>query len=122
MLSDELVNHLVDMLAPLGAVRARRMFGGHGIYLGDDMFALLAEDVLYFKVDDGNIGDYEARDLDPFVYRRRGKPVALSFRQAPEEAFDDEELLCDWARRALDAARRAGKAARKRGAQARKAG
>ena len=97
MLSDELVHHLVDMLAPIGAVRARRMFGGHGVYLGDDMFALVAEDVLYFKVDDGNIDAYEARDLEPFVYRRRGRPVALSFRQAPEEALDDEDLLCEWA-------------------------
>ena len=123
MLSDELVHHLVDMLAPIGAVRARRMFGGHGVYLGDDMFALVAEDVLYFKVDDGNIDAYEARDLEPFVYRRRCRPVALSFRQAPEEALDDEDLLCEWARGALEAARRAGKAARKKNAAgARKAG
>ena len=116
MFSDELVHHLVDMLSPLGAVRAKRMFGGHGIYLGDDMFALVSEDVLYFKVDEGNIDDYRRRALEAFIYRRRGRPIALSFRQAPEEALDDEELLCAWAQRALEAARRAGKAARKRNA------
>ena len=122
MVSDELVHHLVDMLAPMGAVRAKRMFGGHGIYLGDDMFALVAEDVLYFKVDDGNLEHYEARGLEPFVYRRRGKPIALSFREAPDDALDEEEVLCKWARGALEAARRAGKAARKRNAETRKAG
>lgn len=116
MFSDELVHHLVDMLSPLGPVRAKRMFGGHGIYLGDDMFALVSEDVLYFKVDEGNIEDYRRRALEAFIYRRRGRPIALSFRQAPEEALDDEDLLCAWAQRALEAARRAGKAARKRNA------
>ena len=67
-------------------------------------------------MDEGNIDDYRRRALEAFIYRRRGRPVALSFRQAPEEALDDEELLCQWAQRALEAARRAGKAARKRNA------
>ena len=32
-------------------VRARSMFGGVGVYAGDMFFALMDDDVLYFKVD-----------------------------------------------------------------------
>jgi DNA transformation protein len=37
-------------------IRSRAMFGGFGIYAGADFFALIANDVLYFKVDDSNRG------------------------------------------------------------------
>ena len=30
-------------------MRARRMFGGHGIYIEGVMFALIADEHLYFK-------------------------------------------------------------------------
>ena len=39
-------------------VRAQRMFGGVGIYSGDAFFALIADNTLYFKVDDSNRADY----------------------------------------------------------------
>ncbi len=41
-------------------VRARNMFGGVGIYGNDLFFALIADDTLYFKVDDTNRPDFEA--------------------------------------------------------------
>ena len=103
----ELVDHLVDQLAPLGGVSARRMFGGHGIFRDGLMFALVAGDCLYFKVDDDNRAEFEARGLEPFRYAKKGKLVALSYHQAPEEAMDDGEELCRWARPAFAAALRA---------------
>ena len=50
----------------LPKVRARSMFGGVGIYAGDFFFALIARDVLYFKVDDTNRGEFAARGMGPF--------------------------------------------------------
>ncbi len=41
-------------------VRARRMFGGAGIYSGDIFFALIADDTLYFKVDASTRPEFEA--------------------------------------------------------------
>lgn len=35
-----------------GEIRSRRMFGGHGIYRDDLMFAIVADDVLYLKAED----------------------------------------------------------------------
>ena len=103
----EFVSYVVESLQPLGPVVARRMFGGHGIYLDGVMFALIASDQLYLKVDGGNRAAYEAAGLQPFTYSGKGKPIEMSYREAPGEGFDDPEVLCAWAREALAAARRA---------------
>ena len=107
MADSEFVSYVVESLQPLGPVVARRMFGGHGIYLDGVMFALIAYDQLYLKVDGGNRAAYEAAGLQPFTYSGKGKPIEMSYREAPSEGFDDPEVLCAWARDALAAARRA---------------
>ena len=107
---NEFVNHLLDLLEPLGPVSARPMFGGHGIYLDRTMFALVADDTLYLKVDDASRGEFAAAGLEPFRYARRGKSYEMSYHAAPEDALEDAELLRDWARKAVDAAMRAGRA------------
>jgi len=103
--------HVGDLLAPVGPVRLRRMFGGSGIYAGDTMFALIAHDELYLKVDDLTRARFEAAGSVPFTYEGKGKPVQMSYWSAPEEVFDDPDALEEWARLALEAARR-GKAAK----------
>jgi DNA transformation protein len=50
----------------LPGVRARPMFGGVGVYSNDMFFALVDDDVLYFKVDDTTRPDFEALGLGPF--------------------------------------------------------
>ena len=84
------------------------------------MFALIAEDQLYLKVDDGNRAAYEAAGLEPFTYSGKGAPVRMSYHAAPGEGFDDPEVLCAWAREAYAAALRARAAARPRRAARRR--
>ncbi len=103
------VDYLLELLSPLGSVRAKRMFGGHGMYLEDLMFGLVANDELYLKVDDGNRQAFEDRGLEPFTYMGKNKPVRMSYYHAPEEALEESEVLCDWARDAIAAALRARK-------------
>jgi DNA transformation protein len=43
------------------------------------VFGLIADEVLYFKVDDGNRADFAAVGLLPFSYQRQGKSIQLSF-------------------------------------------
>jgi len=53
---------ILDQLSRVvSKIRARAMFGGVGIYAGDLFFALIADDTLYFKVDDSNRPDFEQR-------------------------------------------------------------
>ncbi|HSA79730.1 MAG TPA: TfoX/Sxy family protein [Geminicoccaceae bacterium] len=102
----EFVSYVVESLQALGPVTAKRMFGGHGIFLDGVMFALIASDTLYLKVDDGNRSAYEAAGLEPFIYTDKGRPIRMSYHEAPGEGFDDPDILCAWARGAHAAALR----------------
>lgn len=111
----EFVDYIIEQLAPLGEVEARGMFGGWGIYLEGRMFALVADDTLYFKVDDENRAEFERAGLRPFSYARTDREVAvLSYYQPPVSAIDDREQLCEWARKGIEAAMRAAAKPRRR--------
>ena len=86
-------------------VRGRAMFGGVGIYCGELFFALITDDTVYFKVDDTNRPDFEARGMSPF------RPVGLDgevmqYYAVPEDLLEDPETLTVWVERALAVARR----------------
>jgi DNA transformation protein and related proteins len=97
----------LELLAPLGAVRAQCMFGGYGLYAGELFVALVADDRLYLKVDDRTQPAFEAAGCQPFVYAGRGRQVTMSFWTPPDEAMDAPQAMLPWARRAQEAASRA---------------
>ena len=105
--SPEFRTHVLDLLSGLGPVTAKSMFGGAGLYLDGAMFALIASDVLYFKVDDGNRSDYEKAGSEAFV-PFEDKPYAMSYWEVPPDLMEDPHALCAWAREAWAAARRSG--------------
>lgn len=81
-------------------VRDRGMFGGVGIYSGDLFFALIDEDILYFKVDDTNRQDFEGRGMGPFRPFGDGGEV-MQYYQVPDEVLDDAEALQAWTEKAI---------------------
>ncbi|MGF1604754.1 MAG: TfoX/Sxy family protein [Rhodothalassiaceae bacterium] len=103
---DPFVHACLMRLAPLGPVRARAMFGGHGIYCEDKMFALVAEGALYFKVDDQSRRAFEAVGAQPFVYMAKHRPMSLSYWRLPPEKDADERTFLEFAGHGLAAARR----------------
>jgi DNA transformation protein len=103
----DLVAHCLELLAPLGAVRARRMFGGHGLYQDDLFFALIANEGLYLKVDAQTQPAFAAAGCAPFVYSAKGKAMSLSYWTVPADAMESPALMQPWARQALAAALRA---------------
>jgi len=110
-------DHCVELLSAHGAARARRMFGGHGLYLEGLMVGLVAAEQLYLKTDATTRPRFEAAGGRPFVYRR-GRDAAgvatLGYWTPPEEALDSPEAMRPWARLALEAAPRAQAAKRPR--------
>lgn len=108
---DDFAAHCVELLQPLGAARAKRMFGGHGLYLDDLMVGLIAQEQLYLKTDAQTLPQWQAAGGRPFVYesRRDGtvKTAAMSYWTPPEEAIESPALMRPWARLALEAALRA---------------
>jgi DNA transformation protein len=88
------------------ALRARNMFGGVGLYSGDLFFALMDDDVLYFKVDDGNRERFEELGMGPFRPRGDGGEV-MQYYEVPAQILEDAEVLAPWAEEAVEVARRA---------------
>ena len=91
----------------LPQVRARSMFGGVGIYSGNLFFALIADDTLYFKVDDSNRADFLSRGMGPFrPYGEEGE--TMQYYEVPHDLLEDAEALRPWAEhaRAVAAARK----------------
>ena len=41
---DDFVEHVAELLSPLGTVRVKAMFGGHGIYVDEVFMAIIASD------------------------------------------------------------------------------
>src|SRR6185312_3376524 len=102
----EFIRYLRDQLRRWGPVEIRRMFGGHGIFRGRVMFALIHDETLFLRSDDANRAAFAAVGMGPFRYRRRGKLVALAYHQAPPEAVEDSDVLGEWADLAFAAALR----------------
>src|SRR5438034_10598132 len=79
---DDFVEHVVDTMRELGAVSAKPMFGGWGLYHDGLFFALVFEDSLYLKVDDENRAEFEAAGLAAFVYvTKDGDRMTMSYHQ-----------------------------------------
>lgn len=110
--SSAFVQHVLELMAPLGPVRARAMFGGFGIYQGDIMFAIVTRDRLYIKVDKETRPDFLARGMAAFTYFSRGRETSLQYFEAPPEALETQDEMRDWGQRGLSAALRSKKAGR----------
>ena len=133
-MSQALVDHCLELLAPLGAARAKRMFGGHGLYVDELFIALIAFERLYLKVDAQTQPAFESAGCEPFVYLMparpplrgdrppegergslgrpgassgKGKPITMSYWTVPAEAMESPHLMEPWARQAIAAALRA---------------
>jgi DNA transformation protein and related proteins len=108
---------VLDQLSrAIPGIRARSMFGGVGIYSGQLFFALIADDTLYFKVDESTRPDFEARGMGPF--RPFGdEGGTMKYYQLPEDLLEDPEALRPWAEKAVEIARqsKARRPSRRRG-------
>lgn len=112
--SEQYRDYVMELLAPLGAVTPRRMFGGLGIFRDGLMFALVADDTLYLKADESTRGDFEAAGTGPFSYGTKGgRRGVMSYYQAPAEVLEDGDEAVVWAAKAVKVALRAQAAKRR---------
>lgn len=103
---DHFVEHCLELIAPFGHARARRMFGGHGLYVDGSFIAIVATDRLYLKVDATSRARFQAAGCEPFVYDAKSRPISLGYFTVPDEALDSALAMQPWARLALEAALR----------------
>ena len=105
---------VLDQLSALPGLRAKAMFGGHGLYSGDDFFGILFEGRLYFKADAASRAAYVKRGMGPFTYEQHGREMTMSYFEVPPEVLEDRRELFDWAARAIAAATVKSKARKRR--------
>jgi DNA transformation protein and related proteins len=98
--SDEYLEYVLDQLEGLGPVFSRRMFGGVGLYCEDLFFGLIAEDILYFKVDETTKERYESAGASPFRPYGKGS-YSMSYYEVPANVLEDKDEMRVWAQAAL---------------------
>ena len=101
---NEYLEYVLEQLAGLPDVRSRRMFSGAGLYQDEVFFGLLFRDTLYFKVNDSNRPDYQARGMAQFRPYQDRPLVSFSYYEVPAEVLEDRDQLTAWARRSVAAA------------------
>ena len=112
-----LVEFLLDQLSTLEGVDAKRMFGGHGLYLDGEFYGMVWQGRAWFRTDDRSRAEYQALGAVPI-------PIGDDFGgnvywSVPVDVLEDAPLLAAWARAAAAtprpaAQRKARKAAGKR--------
>ncbi len=104
-------DYVVEQLEHAAPITAKSMFGGVGLYAEEYFFALIANDRLYFKVDDSNRPDFEAAGMQPF--RPYGDDRAMGYYEVPVEVLEDVDELQVWAGKAIEVAWRAARRKRR---------
>ncbi len=98
--SNEFLEYVVDQLSTWGEVRAKRMFGGAGLFHQGKMFGLIADDVAYLKVGESNRDDFDKAGSKPFQ-PYKNKRTTMSYCEIPSEVLEDRDELARWAEKAF---------------------
>jgi DNA transformation protein len=109
--SESYRDFVLEQLGQVTPVTARSMFGGVGLYAEGLFFALIAEDRLYFKVDDTTRPEFERFGMESF--RPFGEDTAMGYFEVPADVMEDPMKLAPWMRKALDVATEAKRGKRK---------
>ena len=97
-------NYVQDLFSDIGRISIRKMFGGAGVYAGEDMFALIDQEQLYVKADDPFKADLLSQGGQPFVWTNpeTGRTLTMSYVSLPDAALDDSSLATNLGQRALE--------------------
>jgi DNA transformation protein and related proteins len=97
-----------ELMAKIGTISARRMFGAYGLACEGLNVALISADTLYLKVDADTLPQFEKAGGAPFRYGKSdGQLTAMSYWTVPTEAMESPAEMTHWARLAFAAAKRA---------------
>lgn len=103
-ISDEDISFVKDLFSELGPITTRKMFGGLAIYCDGTIFALLLSTggAPMIKARDELAQRMQSEGSVQFTYDgKSGKPAAMPYWSLPDDALDDPELACMWARLSL---------------------
>lgn len=101
MPGDPFCQHVLIQLALLGnRLRARAMFGGYGLYLGETFFGIVWKGRLFFKTSSATAARYIERGMEPFS--PSPQQTLKRYYEVPEDILARREELLAWANEAVD--------------------
>ena len=112
MADESFKEFVLDQLRALPDVRAKAMFGAHGLYQDEHFFGILDGGRLFFKTDKQSQADYVARGMGPFTYESKGRVLTMSYHEVPPDVLENALEMAAWARRAIAVAARSGKSSK----------
>jgi DNA transformation protein and related proteins len=98
---DDFAAFICEQLADLPDLKCRAMFGGHGLYAGDQFFGIVWRGGLYFKTSPETRGEYLAADMGWF--QPNEKQALKNYYEVPARVIERRAELLAWARRAVTA-------------------
>lgn len=96
------IDEAKQKLAHVPELTTRAMFGGHGIYSGGRIFAILVEGEIHLKSDPTVLDEYLEAGGEPFTYLSHNGPAQISYYR-----FPSAEILLSLVETAIDVAKRA---------------
>ena len=111
--TDDFREFVLQQLGRIVAIDWKRMFGGVGLYADGTFFALIDDDVVYFKVGDLNRADFEAAGARAF--RPYGEDSSsMNYYELPVEVLEDVDALRTWTEKSVAVAQSAAASKRKK--------
>jgi DNA transformation protein and related proteins len=82
-----------DLFSEIEDITIRAMFGGYGLYHRGMIFGIIAEDQLFFKVNETNRKKYQKAGSHQFVYQQGGHPrTTMNYWLVTDEMQSPAEL------------------------------
>ncbi|MBY5932887.1 TfoX/Sxy family protein [Tateyamaria omphalii] len=102
-LTDEEIDHVLDLFSGVPDLSTRKMFGGIGVYSAGTIFAVMMRDGrLMLKGQGDMIPRYDELGMERWTYQRPGKAeTAMPYWIMPDSALEDAEEASALAREAL---------------------
>lgn len=100
--SHHALSRALHHLSEVAPVSYRRIFTGVGLYHQHQLFAVMANDRLYFRVDDDSVQPYLQRSM-AMLHPRVATLTDCHFYQLPEAVLEDSAELIYWMRAAVEA-------------------
>jgi DNA transformation protein len=96
--TDSFRDFVLEQLAALDGLRCKRMFGGYGLYSGEQFFGIVFDGRLYFKTHPETLSEY--MEYHAAVFAPSEKQVLKNYHEVPVDILEDSERLLLWARKA----------------------
>lgn len=115
MSASSLLEYIAEQLAPIGAIKTGRFFGGVGLKAGHIQFGMLMGGSLYFVVDDSTRPMYERAGSQCFSYAtKKGAVQVRRYYEVPPELVEEAPALQALARESIRVAASSSKARKSR--------